>query len=68
MDIREIAEKILPESTFARLVRAGKKMKRARVERLPQLSERDFTEILAGPLGLRANDVVYVHKIGREHV
>jgi aminoglycoside 3-N-acetyltransferase len=61
MDIREIAEKILPESTFARLIRAGKKMKRARVGRLPQLSERDFTEILAGPLGLKTNDVVYVH-------
>ncbi|HKS27279.1 MAG TPA: AAC(3) family N-acetyltransferase [Pyrinomonadaceae bacterium] len=61
MSIREIARKILPESTFARVLRAGKKMQRARVERLPQLSEKDFTEILTGRLGLAANDVVYVH-------
>jgi aminoglycoside 3-N-acetyltransferase len=61
MTIREIAEKILPPSTFAKVLRAGKKMRRARMERLPQLSERDFTEILTGQLGLTANDVVYVH-------
>jgi aminoglycoside N3'-acetyltransferase len=61
MSIREIAEKLLPESTLARVVRAGKKMQRARVERLPQLSERDFSEILTAQLGLKTNDVVYVH-------
>jgi aminoglycoside 3-N-acetyltransferase len=61
MTIREIAEKILPESTLAKVVRAGKKMQRARVERLPQLSERDFSEILTTPLGLKTGDVVYVH-------
>jgi aminoglycoside 3-N-acetyltransferase len=61
MSIREIAAKILPESTFARVIRARKKIQRARVERLPQLSERDFTEILTGQLGLFKGDVVYVH-------
>lgn len=61
MSIREIAEKILPESAFARVLRAGKKMQRARVERLPQLSESDFTEILAEQLRLKTNDIVYVH-------
>jgi aminoglycoside 3-N-acetyltransferase len=61
MTIREIAEKILPGSTFAKVIRAGKKMQRARVERLPQLSESDFREILTGQLGLTTNDVVYVH-------
>lgn len=61
MSIREIAEKILPESAFAKVVRARKKMQRARVERLPQLSERDFTEILTEQLSLKAGDVVYVH-------
>ncbi|HEY0322620.1 MAG TPA: AAC(3) family N-acetyltransferase [Pyrinomonadaceae bacterium] len=61
MSIREIAEKILPESAFAKVVRARKKMQRARVERLPQLSERDFTEILTEQLSLTAGDVVYAH-------
>jgi aminoglycoside 3-N-acetyltransferase len=61
MMIREIAEKILPESTFAKVIRARKKMQRARVERLPQLSERDFTEILTEQLNLTTGDVVYVH-------
>ena len=61
MSIREIAQKILPGSAFARVIRAGKKMQRARVERLPQLSERDFTGILTEQLGLGTGDVVYVH-------
>jgi aminoglycoside 3-N-acetyltransferase len=61
MSIREIAAKILPESTFAKVIRAGKKMRRARVERLPQLSEREFREILTVQLGLMPGDVVYVH-------
>lgn len=61
MSIREIAEKILPESAFARVLRAGKKMQRARIERLPQLSESDFREILTEQLLLKTNDVVYVH-------
>lgn len=61
MSIRELAEKILPESAFAKVVRAGKKLKRARVERLPQLSEKDFTEILTEHLGLKSGMVVYVH-------
>lgn len=61
MSIREIAEKILPESAFARVLRAGKKMQRARVERLPQLSEGEFTKILAEQLRLKTDDVVYVH-------
>lgn len=59
--LREIAEKILPGSAFAKVLRAGKKMQRARVERLPQLSEKDFREILTEQLSLTANDVVYVH-------
>ncbi|MBD0371681.1 MAG: AAC(3) family N-acetyltransferase [Pyrinomonadaceae bacterium] len=61
MSIREIAEKILPASAFAKVLRAGKKIKRARVERLPQLSEKDFTEILTEHLLLKSGDVVYVH-------
>lgn len=69
MSIREIAEKILPEGAFARLIRAGKKMQRARVERLPQLSEKDFKEILTGPLRLKTGDTVYVHSsVDRLHL
>ncbi len=69
MSIREIAEKILPESAFARLIRAGKKMQRARVERLPQLSEKAFKDILTERLRLRANDTVYVHSsVDRLHL
>lgn len=69
MSIREIAEKILPGSTLAKVVRAGKKMRRARIERLPQLSETDFKRILAEQLRLTAGDVVYVHSsIDRLHL
>lgn len=69
MSIRKIAEKILPESALAKVVRAGKKMKRARVERLPQLSEKDFTQILTERLGLITGDVVYVHSsVDRLHL
>lgn len=69
MSIREIAEKILPPSTFAKVLRAGKKMQRARIERLPQLSEKDFTEILTERLGLSAGDVVYIHSsVDRLHL
>lgn len=69
MSIREIAEKILPESAFAKVRSAGKRMQRARIERLPQLSEEAFRGILAGQLGLRAGDVVYVHSsVDRLHL
>ncbi len=69
MSIREIAQKILPESTFAKVIRAGKKMQRARVERLPQLSEQDFTQILTRRLGIAAGDVVYIHSsVDRLHL
>ncbi|MDQ3821448.1 MAG: AAC(3) family N-acetyltransferase [Acidobacteriota bacterium] len=61
MSIREIAKKILPQSAFEKVLRAGKRVQRARVERLPQLSEDDFREILTERLGMAAGDVVYVH-------
>jgi aminoglycoside 3-N-acetyltransferase len=69
MSIREIAQKILPESAFARVVRAGKRMQRARVVRLPQLSETEFARILTERLGITAGDVVYIHSsIDRLHL
>lgn len=69
MSIREIAEKILPESAFAKVRSAGKRMQRARVERLPQLSEDAFREILREQLGLSGGDVAYVHSsVDRLHL
>ena len=69
MSIREIAKKILPQGAFEKMVRARKRVQRARVERLPQLSESDFQKILTEQLGLTANDVVYVHSsIDRMHL
>jgi aminoglycoside 3-N-acetyltransferase len=69
MSLREIAERILPEGTFAKVLRASKRMQRARTERLPQLSELDFSQILTEQLGLAAGDVVYVHSsVDRLHL
>ena len=45
----------------ASLSRAKKKLDRARVARLPQLSEQDFKEILAQDLRLCEGDTVFVH-------
>ena len=61
MSVKGLARRLLPEGAERALVRAAKRYRQARVARLPQLSERDFTEILAGPLGLAAGDTVYVH-------
>ncbi|HKC63444.1 MAG TPA: AAC(3) family N-acetyltransferase [Pyrinomonadaceae bacterium] len=69
MSIREIAKKILPQGAFEKMVRAGKRVQRARIERLPQLSENDFLKILTEQLGLKTNDVVYVHSsVDRLHL
>jgi aminoglycoside 3-N-acetyltransferase len=69
MSIREIAKKILPQGTFEKALRAGKRIQRARIERLPQLSESDFLKILTEQLGLVKDDVVYVHSsVDRLHL
>jgi aminoglycoside 3-N-acetyltransferase len=61
MTISELARKVLPAEVVNRVVRARKRHRRSRVERLPQLSEADFTTILTEQLGLGSGDVVYVH-------
>jgi aminoglycoside 3-N-acetyltransferase len=61
MSLGDIARKLLPAETVASLARAKKKLDRARVARLPLLSERDFTEILAHDLRLCEGDTVFVH-------
>ncbi len=61
MRFTEIARKILPADTLTSVVRAKKRLERARVARLPRLSEREFIEILANDLTLREGDTVFVH-------
>lgn len=61
MSITEIAKRVLPAETLASIVRAKKRLARARVARLPPLTEHDFTEILVNELGLNAGDTVFVH-------
>ncbi|HVG30783.1 MAG TPA: AAC(3) family N-acetyltransferase [Pyrinomonadaceae bacterium] len=61
MSVARIARKILPAGVTTPLVRAVKRLRRARVARLPLLSEEDFTRVLADELGLSTGDTVYVH-------
>ena len=61
MDLQRIAKTILPAGAVARLRRARWERERRRVASLSPLSEDDFTNILAGDLGLQSGDVVYVH-------
>jgi aminoglycoside 3-N-acetyltransferase len=61
MTISELARKVLPADVVNSVVRARKRYRRSRVERLPQLTEADLTAILTERLGLRTGDVVYMH-------
>ena len=61
MTLSEFARKVLPADVVASVARARKRYRRLRVERLPQLSEKEFTAILTERLGLTAGKVVYVH-------
>jgi aminoglycoside 3-N-acetyltransferase len=61
MSIVNIARQVLPERVVTSLTRFRKRLHRARVGRLPLLSEKGFTDILIEQLGLAAGDTVYVH-------
>lgn len=61
MNISEIARKLLPADVVDSVVRARKRYRRSRVERLPQLTEADLTSIITERLGLVSGDVVYIH-------
>jgi aminoglycoside 3-N-acetyltransferase len=61
MTIAGLAKKILPASAYESIVRKKKERERARLARLPKLSESDFSEILTGDLRLHSGDVVFVH-------
>lgn len=57
----DFARKFLPADFVASLIRAKKRLNRARVSRQPMLGEADFTKILTNDLGLKSGDTVYVH-------
>ena len=61
MTISEFARKVLPADVVNSVVRARKRYRRARVERLPKLTEADLTKIVTERLGLGSGDVVYIH-------
>jgi len=61
MSISSLARKFLPESTVTSIARASKRMRRARIERLPVLTEECFAGILSRDLGLVSGDTVYIH-------
>jgi len=61
MSIAGLAKKLLPASAYESIVRKKKERERARIARLPKLSESRFTEILTGDLRLQSGDVVFVH-------
>ena len=61
MSTAALARRLLPADVVASLVRMKKRMDRARVSRLPILSEGGFESILVNDLGLLSGDVVYVH-------
>lgn len=61
MSIAGLAKKILPAVAYESIVRKKKERERARLARLPKLSEAGLTEILTGDLRLSTGDVVFVH-------
>src|SRR6266478_1191288 len=61
MSLADFVRNLLPRTGEAAIVRAVKRRRRAKIERLAPLSERDFTRILADDLGLSVGDTVYVH-------
>lgn len=61
MTLSELARKVLPADVVNSVARARKRYRRSRVERLPQLSEKEFTAILVERLGLGSGNAVYVH-------
>ena len=61
MGLKEFTRRVLPRGAVDSLTRVKKRIDRARVERLPLLSERTFTEILVNDLRLTIGDTVFVH-------
>ena len=61
MSTAAFARRFLPADVVASLVRLKKRWNRARVSRLPSLSEFGFENILVNDLGLVPGEVVYIH-------
>jgi aminoglycoside 3-N-acetyltransferase len=61
MSIAGLAKKFLPAVAYESIVRKKKERERARLARLPRLTEAGLTEILTGDLRLATGDVVFVH-------
>jgi len=61
MSIAGLAKKILPAVAYESIVRKKKERERARVARLPRLTEAGLTDILTNDLRLSTGDVVFVH-------
>lgn len=61
MKVKTFVKNLLPDRVVTSVTRAKRKLDRARVGRLPLLTEKDFRDILIERLGLSAGDTVYVH-------
>ena len=61
MSIAGLAKKFLPAVAYESIVRKKKERERARLARLPRLTEAGLAEILTGDLRLATGDVVFVH-------
>src|SRR5438046_10673296 len=61
MSIAGLAKKILPAVAYDSIVRKKKERERARLARLPRLTEAGLTEVLTKDLRLSTGDVVFVH-------
>lgn len=60
MSIADIARKILPARAIESIARSRRSARRERVQKLPILTESDFTNILINELHVTTGDTVYV--------
>jgi len=60
MSLADIARKILPASVTASIARSRRSARRAKIQNLPVLTEKTFTDILIRQLGLSTRDTVYI--------
>lgn len=60
MRLADLAKKILPSETVDRIARARRGSRRASIEHLPALTEKQFAQLLSDDLGLGPASTVYV--------
>lgn len=61
MNIAGFAKRILPTNAYQSVVRIKKQRERARIARLPAITEKRFAQILVEDLRITSGDVVFVH-------